>query len=414
MTLVETRAFNILPKGKSPTTFQAVQRACAPPGAAAADAAAGGARRRGRTGVSTYTKRRPRPGALSASKADGHASSRTVDHDGDVPAPLRRIDVTGLSRAQVADLVDFSRPCILTGVLSLPDCEAWCEGLLQDLGGETCSFQIRDNESGRSEVFEASLMDFVQGLQDESTHNESWYLLDEHLLDFPQARPELGALLEKPQDLLGTDEFQLFPPSVRPQNLCTIVGGVGARSFLHSDPMEWMGWNILLEGRKLWTFLPPLADLDSSLGTYRLAPNAFGSHNVSAGWQSNVDLYQREASTASWPTAGEGQEVMQHAVSGVQEAGELVLIPPRHWHQVYHLEPSLAVASQYMDYRVRDRVFRHMLDWCGASDDVLLSSRFDALALSDQIKEVLTVALVARHGREKGLEAFDGLDDPCP
>ena len=59
------------------------------------------------------------------------------------------------------------------------------------------------------------------------------YLLEEHLLELPQARPELGALLAAPQELLGTDEFQLFPSSVRPQNLCAIVGGVGARSFLH-------------------------------------------------------------------------------------------------------------------------------------------------------------------------------------
>lgn len=173
MTLVETRAFNILPQGKNPTRSQAVQRVCSPPAPAAA-AVAGGARKQRRTGVSTHAKRRPRPGTLSASNAGGHACSRTADHAGDVPASLRRIDVTGLSRAQVADLVDFSRPCILTGVLSLPDCESWCEGLLQDLGGETCAFQIRDNESGRSEVFEASLMDFVHGLQDESTHNESW------------------------------------------------------------------------------------------------------------------------------------------------------------------------------------------------------------------------------------------------
>eukprot|EP00903_Cladosiphon_okamuranus_P018378 g16905.t1 len=195
-------------------------------------------------------------------------------------------------------------------------------------------------QTGRSEMFEASLVDFVQGLQEESTHDDSWYLLDENLLERPQARRELGALLSKPQDLLGDDEFQLFPPSIRPQNLCAIVGGVGARSFLHSDPMEWMGWNVLLEGRKLWTFLPPLPDLDASLGTYRLEPNAFGSYNVSAGWQSNVDLYQRGSTTsadgstcASWPKEGEGQEVMQHALSGVQECGDLVLIPPRHWHQ---------------------------------------------------------------------------------
>lgn len=166
-------------------------------------------------------------------------------------------------------------------------------------------------------------------------------MLEEHLLALPQGRPELSALLSKAQDLLGTDEFELFPPSTRPPNMCAIIGGVGARSFLHSDPMEWMGWNVLLEGRKVWTFLPPLPDLDASLETYRLAPNAFGSHNISAGWQSNVDLFQRgltsavDGSTcASWPVEGEGHEVMRHVVSGVQEAGDLVLIPPRHWHQV--------------------------------------------------------------------------------
>ncbi len=167
-------------------------------------------------------------------------------------------------------------------------------------------------------------------------------MLEEHLLGLPQARPELSALLSKAQDLLGTDEFELFPPSTRPQDLCAIIGGVGARSFLHSDPMEWMGWNVLLEGRKVWTFLPPLPDLDASLETYRLAPNAFGSHNISAGWQSNVDLYQQGSTSAvdgstcaSWPVEGEGHEVMQHAISGVQETGDLVLIPPRHWHQVW-------------------------------------------------------------------------------
>lgn len=107
-----------------------------------------------------------------------------------------------------------------------------------------------------------------------------------------------------------------------------------------SDPMEWMGWNLLLEGKKLWTFLPPSLETDASLGTYRLAPNAFGSYNISAGWQSNVDLYQRGTTAldgttcASWPSEGEGQEVMRHALSGVQEQGDLVLIPPRYWHQV--------------------------------------------------------------------------------
>lgn len=59
-----------------------------------------------------------------------------------------------------------------------------------------------------------------------------------------------------------------------------------------------------------------------------------------------------------------------------------------------------------MDYRVRDRVFRHILDWCGASDDILLSSEWELLTPADQIRHVFREALVARHGQEKGMEAF--------
>ncbi|CAM9378559.1 unnamed protein product [Hapterophycus canaliculatus] len=400
---MESLAFDTPTQGRRLRSFQSdCGSACAPH----PSAVAGGGRPR--KWPITTRRKRPHIGTISATECQ--------DSGGDI-AILDRIDVTGLSASQVAELVDFSRPCILTGVLPSPECEAWCDAMLRDLGEETCAFQVRCNKSGRSEVFESTLMDFVQDLQEESTHEESWYLLEEHLLELPCARPGLCDLLAKPQDLLGADEFELFPPSVRPQNLCAIVGGVGARSFLHSDPMEWMGWNVLLEGRKLWTFLPPLTDLDSSLATYRLAPNAFGSHNISAGWQSNVDLYQRgptataDSFSASWPTAGEGHEVMKHAISGVQEAGDLVLIPPRHWHQVYHLEPSVAVASQYMDYRVRDRVFRHILDWCEAGHDVLSSSHFRALESADQIKEVLKAALVARYGRQHGLEAYANLYD---
>ncbi|CAM9791432.1 unnamed protein product, partial [Laminaria digitata] len=359
----------------------------------------------------------------SATAVSAAATAATAAADGTVlvaaASSLPRIDVTGLSPSQVAVSVDFSQPCILTGVLPSAACEEWCDSFMDDLGEEEVDFQVRDNRDGLSEVFRSSLTDFIYGLQDESTHDKSWYLLEEHLLELPQARPQLGALLATAQELLGPDEFQLFPSSVRPQNLCAIVGGVGARSFLHSDPMEWMGWNVLLEGRKLWTFLPPSPELDVPLGTYRLAPNAFGSHNISAGWQSNVDLYQRAGEVgvdaracALWPSeGGEGGEVMRQAVSGVQEQGELVLIPPRCWHQVYHLEPSVAVASQYMDHRVRHRVFRHILDWCGAAEEARpFPAQLDLLTHADQIREVLKAALVARLGPEEGQRCFDNLD----
>lgn len=103
------------------------------------------------------------PTSLAASAA--HDSTATS---------LERIDVTGLLPSQVRDLVDFSRPCILTGIISMPDCEAWCDALMEDLGDAEVDFQIRDNHDGRNEVFRSSLVDFIHGLQDESTHDKSW------------------------------------------------------------------------------------------------------------------------------------------------------------------------------------------------------------------------------------------------
>ena len=65
------------------------------------------------------------------------------------------------------------------------------------------------------------------------------------------------------------------------------------RSTLHADPFSWYGYNYLLEGRKLWTFMPP--SVSDSLGAYRLEPNAWGEGDdkfgFAAGWQSPVDLY---------------------------------------------------------------------------------------------------------------------------
>lgn len=79
--------------------------------------------------------------------------------------------------------------------------------------------------------------------------------------------------------------------------------------------------------------------------------------------------------------------------------------------QVYHLEPSVAVASQYMDHRVRHRVFRHILDWCGVADESRPSlAQFGSLTPADQIREVLKAALVARLGPEEGHRVFDNLD----
>jgi hypothetical protein len=55
------------------------------------------------------------------------------------------------------------------------------------------------------------------------------------------------------------------------------------------------------------------------------------------------------------------------ALQIVQHPGEMILIPPNFWHQVYHLEPSIAVASQYVNAAGKKRMFSHMLEWCQPS-----------------------------------------------
>lgn len=116
-----------------------------------------------------------RQGKIDLSIETGIPSTHDVHGDGHFAMPsLKRVDVAGLSPSQVRDIVDFSQPCILTGVLSSPDCETWCDALLDDLGEAEVDFQIRDNKKGLSQVFRSTLTDFVYGLQDESTHDKSW------------------------------------------------------------------------------------------------------------------------------------------------------------------------------------------------------------------------------------------------
>lgn len=62
-----------------------------------------------------------------------------------------------------------------------------------------------------------------------------------------------------------------------------------------------------------------------------------------------------------------------------------------------------------MDDRVRSRVFKHILDWCGAKTEAL-PAEFNILPPKEQALEVLRAALIARHGKKDGLKAFATLD----
>ena len=209
---------------------------------------------------------------------------------------------------------------------------------------------------------------------------------------------------------------------MRPKD-CIVLTGEGARSTLHRDPFEWTGTSLCLEGSKVWTFLIPpddeaggLAALDKSLGSYRLQSVAWSGaetsgesggaqgkdstpddnrYALSAGWQSNLDLYalrdqavpparelaelvagsteRSEALMAATrglkPSPKIPDSVVAGRVVGIQEAGDLLLVPRGWWHETYALEPAIAVASQYCGDHDAKAVFGHILDVAGARDN---------------------------------------------
>lgn len=326
--------------------------------------------------------------------------------------------------------------------------EAFSDVFFETFKSVECSYQIKPNARGaRPQLYEAPLAEVVGGMMAESHHGESWYMLSEDLLDTaPPDKEALRSPLTLPPSLFGMhDYFDLFPKSVRPKKSCVILGGPGARSFLHADPYEWTGVNYLFEGRKLWTFVRPTPANERSLGLQRTKPDAWDGE-VGAGWKSDsVDLFHVVPRVGV--TDGDGKEEeddvrlgLAPALAGalapgdvfacVQGEGELVVIPPRWPHQVYHLSPALALAWQMCNRANLRRVLGHVLAYCqeesgGKREDVnvnvagLLDGILGTPAASEgeeelawarsSIEATLRRALQMRYGEEEGAQEWTRL-----
>ena len=143
--------------------------------------------------------------------------------------------------------------------------------------------------------------------------------------------------------------FEHFPEALRPKK-ALVVGGLGARLFLHSDPYAWIGTYFLYEGRKVWTFLL-LDAAESAEMLERVKPvDAFGTP-IAAGRVSDIDLYHRIvesnpgcALNRRWVShlGGSGRNddlslfgsshdlseaAVERALQIVQEEGDLVITP---------------------------------------------------------------------------------------
>ena len=157
-----------------------------------------------------------------------------------------RIDARLLTKENFQKFYDGKQPIILTNVFEIKN-DLWTHELLTTLGEGVIEYDVRHSSDGYIESYEATLNEFVASLSENSDHDENMYLMNEDLL---RNETKLLDFLKESESLFGEDLFQFFPDSIRPYQ-ALIIGGVGARSFLHCDPYEWMGINYLFEGRKL-------------------------------------------------------------------------------------------------------------------------------------------------------------------
>jgi len=152
-----------------------------------------------------------------------------------------KIDAKSLIPQYFRDKYDGKLPVVLRNVFDF-DNENMTSDFFQLYQDKRVEFDIRDSKSGNVETYESTLSDFIEACGS-STHNESFYLMHESLLE---DTPHLLESFQLPRNLFGENYFEHFPNGIRPK-AAIIIGGAGARSFLHADPYEWTGWNYLLE-----------------------------------------------------------------------------------------------------------------------------------------------------------------------
>ena len=363
------------------------------------------------------------------------------------PAQVERVSARELSPDELAARCAAGGPLLVADAWPDLDGPAWLGRLVTQLGTRRVVYQARApartqrqrcspadappssatiaqvQSSGETELFEGALRDYLGEMVEESTHDAARFLFDEGALN---GSPALQ--LEPPPFAVGGagDGFAAFPPPLRPAPCCLLAGGTGARSSLHADPYAWTGWNVLLEGEKLWTFLPPSAAAEEALQAVRKPPNAWGAKgaDVAAGWESAVDLYRTraqagEAGPAFAPSRPLPAWLEASATRCVQREGDLLLIPPATWHQTYHVGPTLALAGQYLNAHNARGVFGHMLTWCGAPDGaaeaLLARPELAAASLQERVAAALRAALAAKHGAAAADALLEALwHDPPP
>ncbi len=311
-----------------------------------------------------------------------------------------------------------NEPIIIRDIASPEHIEALADELMSLLGDEPIQMQhkVKDDDNGETttDIYDISLHESIDYMMD-SKHDDSFFAFCEGLLpsaDTCKLHQKLTEIREAP---FPHEEnwFNYFPEKVRPTD-ALILAGEGATSTLHRDPFEWTGTSLCIEGVKVWRFILPtggVTNVDEALKSYRLDSIAWEDDDgaaaeenqqdpliLSAGWQSNMNLY--DSIVEEFPTAidwaileeenyklfqkeiisygsdasllrpsSEASDALKSIsgnnipfVTATQFAGDLLLIPAHCWHQTYAPTPSIAVASQRCGVSDGAQVVQHVLN----------------------------------------------------
>ncbi len=310
---------------------------------------------------------------------------------------VARFPAAELTAAQFAGLEAQRRPFIVQGGIDHWKARNWSMASVVEQFGTTKVKFSQQVARGEYKTYEGPLSSFNTALPG-STHHRALYSLDEDLA-YANARvlDSIGEVLlgvtDTPngdvaarQSMATSNAFRWLPPELRFSDRALMFGGTGARSSLHADMTNWTGWNALFTGTKFWRFFPPTthipsvnrhgklgnvaADHKSAVNTFEVVCLNQGAdevgqqkerQNMSALGQHNRHSYERQPDWEAYP---EMAAIWSERIEFVQHPGEVVVIPPGWWHQVYHATaPTIGFASQYAGKESLPDVVASIAEW---------------------------------------------------
>ncbi len=174
---------------------------------------------------------------------------------------ISELDASTLTKSTLVEAMNLNsnqenvRPLLIKNLFPTVQNDEWVTTLKSKLKNEKIEYEAKRLSEDSLEVYECKFQEYMKLIeQDQSDHEDSLYFMSEQILE---KVPQLSNSLQLPINLFENNQFNLFPPSLRPNN-ALIIGGSGAKSFLHIDPYEWIGTNYLVKGKKLCKYcIPP-------------------------------------------------------------------------------------------------------------------------------------------------------------